>query len=85
MNRAFRKRFEEGLKAAAAALTKKGGTKKYEAVVGRIARLEGRYPSIEGQPLRGTPVPSTRHSIVSRPLPSSGCSHTGSSTSYATR
>jgi transposase len=46
MNRAFRKRFEEGLKAAAAALTKKGGTKKYEAVVGRIARLEGRYPSI---------------------------------------
>lgn len=46
MNRAFRKRFEAGMEAIAASLTKKGGTKKYEAVVKRIGKLEGRYPSI---------------------------------------
>jgi transposase len=46
MNRKFRKRFEEGMKAIAASVTKKGGTKKYEAVVKRIGKLEGRYPSI---------------------------------------
>ena len=46
MNRKFRKRFEEGMKAIAASLTKKGGTKKYEAVMKRIGNLEGRYPSI---------------------------------------
>jgi transposase len=46
MNRSFRKRFEDGMKAVAASLTKKGGTKKYEAVLKRIGKLEGRYPSI---------------------------------------
>ena len=46
MNRKFRKRFEEGMKAIAASLTKKSGTKKYEAVMKRIGKLEGRYPSI---------------------------------------
>ena len=46
MNRSFRKRFEEGMKTIAASLEKKGGTKKYEAVLKRIAKLEGRYPSI---------------------------------------
>jgi len=45
MNRKFRKRFEEGMKAIAASVTKKGGTKKHEAVVKRIGKLEGRYPS----------------------------------------
>ena len=46
MNRSFRRRFEEGLGTIAASLKKKGGTKKYEAVVKRIGKLEGRYPSI---------------------------------------
>ena len=46
MNRAFRKRFEAGMETIAASLTKKGGTKKYEAVIKRIGKLEGRYPSI---------------------------------------
>ena len=46
MNRSFRRRFEEGLGSIAASLTKKGGTKKYEAVIKRIGKLEGRYPSI---------------------------------------
>ena len=46
MNRKFKKRFEEGMKTIAASLTKKGGTKKYEAVIKRIGKLEGRYPSI---------------------------------------
>ena len=46
MNRSFRRRFEEGLGTIAASLTKKGGTKKYEAVIKRIGKLEGRYPSI---------------------------------------
>ena len=46
MNRSFRKRFEEGLTTIAASLTKKNGTKKYEPVVKRIGKLEGRYPSI---------------------------------------
>ena len=46
MNRSFRKRFEDGMETVAASLTKKGGTKKYEAVLKRIAKLEGRYPSI---------------------------------------
>ncbi|MBO4659553.1 MAG: IS1634 family transposase [Prevotella sp.] len=46
MNRSFRRRFEEGLDTIAASLTKKGGTKKYEAVIKRIGKLEGRYPSI---------------------------------------
>ena len=42
MNRSFRKRFEDGMETVAASLTKKGGTKKYEAVLKRIAKLEGR-------------------------------------------
>ena len=46
MNRSFRKRFEEGLDTIAASLKKKGGTKKYEAVIKRIGKLEGRYPSV---------------------------------------
>ena len=46
MNRSFRKRFEEGLNTIAASLTKKNGTKKYEPVIKRIGKLEGRYPSI---------------------------------------
>ena len=46
MNRSFRRRFEEGLETVAASLGKKGGTKKYEAVLRRIGKLEGRYPSI---------------------------------------
>ena len=46
MNRSFRRCFEDGMKTIAASLGKKGGTKKYEAVVKRIAKLEGRYPSI---------------------------------------
>ena len=46
MNRSFRRRFEDGMKTIAASLGKKGGTKKYEAVLKRIAKLEGRYPSI---------------------------------------
>ena len=46
MNRSFRKRFEEGLDAIAASLTKKNGTKKYEAVLRRIGKLEGHFPSI---------------------------------------
>ena len=46
MNRSFRKRFEEGLATIAASLTKKNGTKKYEPVLKRIGKLEGRYPSI---------------------------------------
>ena len=46
MNRSFRKRFEEGLATIAASLTKKNGTKKYEPVIKRIGKLEGRYPSI---------------------------------------
>ena len=45
MNRSFRRRFEDGMKTIAASLGKKGGTKKYEAVK-RVAKLEGRYPSI---------------------------------------
>ena len=46
MNRSFRKRFEEGLDAIAASLTKKNGTKRYEAVLRRIGKLEGHFPSI---------------------------------------
>ena len=46
MNRSFRRRFEEGLNTIAASLQKKGGTKRYEAVLKRIGKLEGRYPSI---------------------------------------
>ena len=40
MNRSFRKRFEEGLSTIAALLQKKGGTKRYGAVLKRIGKLE---------------------------------------------
>ena len=46
MNRKFRQRFEEGLESISTSLTKKSGTKKYENVLKRIGKLEGRYPSI---------------------------------------
>lgn len=46
MNRNFRRHFEDGLKSISASLTKKSGTKKYEAVLKRIGKLEGKYPSI---------------------------------------
>ena len=46
MNRNFRRHFEDGLKAISSSLTKKSGTKKYEAVLKRIGKLEGKYPSI---------------------------------------
>lgn len=46
MNRNFRKRFEEGMETIKASLSKKGGTKKYEAVTKRIGVLQDRYSSI---------------------------------------
>ncbi len=46
MNRNFRRHFEDGLKAISSSLTKKSGTKKYEAVLKRIGKIEGKYPSI---------------------------------------
>ena len=46
MNRKFRKGFEDGMQAIAASLAKKGGTKKHDAVLKRIGKLEGKYPSI---------------------------------------
>lgn len=46
MNRNFRRHFEDGLAAISSSLTKKSGTKKYEAVLKRIGKLEGKYPSI---------------------------------------
>lgn len=46
MNRNFRRHFEEGLKSISESLAKKSGTKKYEAVLKRIGKLEGKYPSI---------------------------------------
>ena len=46
MNRKFRKGFEDGMQAIAASLAKKGGTKKRDAVLKRIGKLEGKYPSI---------------------------------------
>ena len=46
MNRKFRKGFEDGLQAIAASIDKKGGTKKRDAVLKRIGKLEGKYPSV---------------------------------------
>ncbi len=46
MKTQFQERFEEGLQGVAAALTKKGGTKRYEKVLERIGRLKERYASI---------------------------------------
>jgi hypothetical protein len=44
MRTRFQQRFEQELERAAAALTKKGGTKKYPKVMERIGRLRERYP-----------------------------------------
>jgi transposase len=46
MNRNFRKRFEEGMETIKSSLDKKNGTKKFEAVIRRIGKLEGKYPSV---------------------------------------
>ena len=46
MNRKFRKGFEDGLQAIAASIDKKCGTRKRDAVLKRIGKLEGKYPSI---------------------------------------
>ena len=46
MRTRFQQRFEQELERAAAALTKKGGTKKYPKVMERIGRLRERYPMI---------------------------------------
>ena len=46
MNSLFRKRFESGLEAARAGLTKKSGVKTYDKVCERIGRLKARYPSV---------------------------------------
>ena len=45
MNQQFEQRFLEGLQTARAALSKKGGTKKYNKVCERIGRAKERYPS----------------------------------------
>lgn len=46
MNRLFKGRFEEELTKANEALSKKGGTKKYEKVVERVGRALQKYPSV---------------------------------------
>ena len=46
MKRQFQQRFEEDLKQVAAALSKKGGTKKYDKVLQRIGRLQQKYAPI---------------------------------------
>lgn len=46
MKRQFQQRFENDLKQAVASLSKKGGTKKYDKVLQRIGRLQGKYASI---------------------------------------
>ncbi len=46
MNRNFRRRFEDGLAAISSSLTKRSGTRKYETVLKRIGKLEGKSPSI---------------------------------------
>ena len=46
MNRKFKKGFEDSLQAIAASITRKSGTKKRDAVLKRIGKLEGKYPSI---------------------------------------
>lgn len=45
MNQQFEQRFLEEMKTARAALSKKGGTKKYDKVCERIGRVKERYPS----------------------------------------
>jgi len=46
MKRLFQQRFEDDLKQAASALSKKGGTKKYDKVLKRIGRLQQKYAAI---------------------------------------
>lgn len=46
MKRLFQQRFEDDLKMVAAAITKKGGTKKYDKVLQRIGRLQQKYAPI---------------------------------------
>ena len=46
MNRQWRERFELELEKASSALTRKGGTKRYEKVVERVGRARERYPSV---------------------------------------
>jgi transposase len=46
MKQLFQQRFEHDLNMVAAAVTKKGGTKKYEKVLQRIGRLQNKYASI---------------------------------------
>jgi len=46
MKRLFQQRFEDDLKMIAAAITKKGGTKKYDKVLQRIGRLQQKYALI---------------------------------------
>lgn len=46
MKRLFQQRFEDDLNMVAAAITKKGGTKKYEKVLQRIGRLQQKYARI---------------------------------------
>jgi transposase len=46
MKRLFQQRFEHDLKMVAAAITKKGGTKKYDKVLQRIGRLQQKYAPI---------------------------------------
>ncbi len=46
MKRLFQQRFEDDLKQVATALTKKGGTKKYDKVLKRIGRLQEKYAAI---------------------------------------
>ena len=46
MHRQWKVRFEEELEKANVSIGKKGGTKKYEKVIERVARVQGKYPSI---------------------------------------
>lgn len=46
MKRLFQQRFEDDLKQVASALSKKGGTKKYDKVLKRIGRLQQKYAAI---------------------------------------
>ena len=46
MHQQWKERFEEELEKANVSIGKKGGTKKYEKVIERVARAQGKYPSI---------------------------------------
>jgi hypothetical protein len=47
MNRQFKTRFEQSLKAIEASMHKKHGIKKYDKVLERIGRARQKYPSIQ--------------------------------------